>query len=118
MIRFTTRKFLPVLFSAFIGLLLLSSSPAAAQDVAKGAAVYAAQKCSICHAINGKGNAKGALDNVGATLSADEIRQWIVAAPEMTAKTKAARKPAMKAYTLDKADLDALVAYLQTLKKG
>jgi hypothetical protein len=35
----------------------------------------------------------------------------------MTAKTKSERKPAMKAYTLPKDDLDALVAYLSSLKK-
>jgi cytochrome c1 len=36
----------------------------------------------------------------------------------MAAKTKADRKPPMKAYTdLSKADVDDLVAYLQTLKK-
>lgn len=98
------------------------ATPSFAQDaelVKRGEAVYAAQKCSICHSVAGKGNAKGALDGVGAKLSADEIHQWIVAAPEMTAKTKAARKPAMKAYsTLPEEDLNALVAYLQSLKKG
>ena len=36
----------------------------------------------------------------------------------MTAKTKATRKPDMKSYTLSKEDLDALIAYLQSLKKG
>ena len=36
----------------------------------------------------------------------------------MTVKMKAERKPAMKAYTtLSKDDLDALVAYLSSLKK-
>jgi hypothetical protein len=34
----------------------------------------------------------------------------------MTAKTKAARKPPMKSYTLGKDDLDALVAYMKSLK--
>jgi len=34
----------------------------------------------------------------------------------MTAKTKAERKPPMRSYELEKADLDALVAFLQTLK--
>ena len=52
-----------------------------------------------------------------AKLSADDIRAWIVDAKGMTAKTKAARKPEMKAYTLPKDDVDALVAYLPTLKK-
>jgi mono/diheme cytochrome c family protein len=96
------------------------ASTAYAQDAAaikRGEAVYAAQKCSVCHSVAGKGNKRGALDKVGSKLSADEIHQWIIAAPEMTAKTKATRKPLMKAYTtLSKDDLDALVAYMQSLK--
>jgi hypothetical protein len=35
----------------------------------------------------------------------------------MSAKAKATRKPPMKSYTLPKDDVDALVAYLMTLKK-
>ena len=51
-------------------------------------------------------------------LSADQIRQWMVDAPGMTAKSKAARKPAMKSYpSMTKEDTDALVAYMQSLKK-
>ena len=96
-----------------------TARPARAQDAAKGAQVYAAQKCSVCHAIAGKGNAKGPLDNVGGTLSADEIREWIVDPAAMTTKQKATRKPAMPAKyaSMPKADQDALVAYLASLKK-
>jgi mono/diheme cytochrome c family protein len=105
-----------------VSLVLGVSGAASAQQasmVAQGQAVYAAQKCSICHSIEGKGNQKGALDGVGSKLSADETRNWIVAAPEMAAKTKATRKPLMKAYTaIPKGDLDALVAYMQSLKKS
>ena len=102
--------------SALISLVTVGS--AAAQDpVARGAKVYADQKCSVCHSIAGKGNAKGSLDGVGTKLSADDIRAWIVDAVGQTAKTKAARKPAMKNYALPKEDVDALVAYLATLKK-
>ena len=100
---------------------LITTQVASAQDKAqieRGMKVYAEQKCMVCHAIAGKGNAKGALDNVGAKLKADEIREWIVNAAEMTKKTKAERKPPMKAYaSLPKEDVDALVAYLQSLKK-
>lgn len=100
---------------------LPSTRMAAAQGAAQieqGQKIYTAQKCAVCHAVAGKGNAKGALDTVGSKLSADELRQWIVDAPGMTAKTKAARKPAMKSYpALPKQDLDALVAYMQSLKK-
>ena len=94
---------------------------AVAQDKAlieRGMKVYAEQKCSVCHSIDGKGNAKGPLDSVGLKLSADEIREWIVHPAEMTKKTKAERKPPMRAYPkLSKEDLDAVVAYMQSLKK-
>jgi mono/diheme cytochrome c family protein len=94
-----------------------AAASAAAQDKAKGEKVYADQKCSLCHSIAGKGNAKGPLDDVGGKLKADEIRAWIVDAKGMTVKTKATRKPDMKQYTLPKDDVDALVAYLSSLKK-
>jgi mono/diheme cytochrome c family protein len=96
------------------------AGPALAQDakVAKGIQVYADQKCSVCHSIAGKGNAKGPLDGVGSKLKADDIHAWIVEPAEMTKKTKAVRKPLMKAYPkLEKDDLDALVAYMLSLKK-
>src|SRR5947207_10995639 len=100
---------------------LLSTSVvagAAGQDAkVKGEKVYTDQKCSLCHSIGGHGNAKGPLDDVGSKLSADEIRQWITDAKGMTAKTKATRKPEMKQFNLPKDDVDALVAYLQTMKK-
>lgn len=101
-----------------MALLAVAVGSAEAQDVAKGATVFAAQKCSMCHALDGKGNAKGALDGVGSKLTADEIRQWIVTPAEMTAKAKAERKPAMRAYPkLPPDDLDALVAFLAAKKK-
>ena len=69
-----------------LGLLLLAAQATAAaeQDAAKGQAVYTAQKCSVCHAIQGKGNKTNPLDGVGAKLSADDIRKWIVSPVEMT----------------------------------
>ena len=95
------------------------TSPLFAQSaVEKGKEVYAAQKCSICHSIGGTGNKKGPLDDAGSKLSASDIRSWIVDAPTMATKAKADRKPAMKAYsTLSKDDVDALVAYMSSLKK-
>ena len=101
---------------ALVGL----AAPAMAQDAkAAGEKVYAEQKCSVCHAIGGKGNAKGPLDEVGSKLTAAEIHDWIVKPAEMTAKAKADRKPPMPAKyaSLPKEDLDALVAYLSSLKK-
>jgi mono/diheme cytochrome c family protein len=100
-----------------VALLVSLAVPALAQDAKAGEKVYAEQKCSVCHAIAGKGNAKGPLDEVGSKLTADEIRAWITDAKAMTAKTKAARKPEMKAYTLAKDEVDGLVAYLSAMKK-
>ena len=97
---------------------LAGAASAVAQDpAARGAQVYTAQKCSVCHSIAGKGNTKGSLDAVGSKLSAADIRAWIIDATGMTAKTNATRKPVMKNYSLPKDDLDALVAYLSSLKK-
>jgi len=95
----------------------LTAGTTSAQDAAAGAKIFADQKCSLCHSVAGKGNAKGALDGVGSRLPAADIRAWIEDAPGMTAKTNATRKPVMKSYSLPKADVDALVAYLASLKK-
>jgi mono/diheme cytochrome c family protein len=93
------------------------AASAAAQDAKKGEQLFADQKCTLCHSVGDKGNKKGALDGVAAKLKATEIREWITDAKGMTAKAKATRKPDMKAYSLPKEDVDALVAYLETLKK-
>ena len=98
-------------------LCLAVASTAGAQDKAKGEKVFADQKCTLCHSVAGKGNAKGSLDGVGTKLKADEIRAWITDAKGSYAKAKATRKPEMKQYSLPKGDVDSLVAYLESLKK-
>jgi mono/diheme cytochrome c family protein len=112
---------LGVVTIGFAACMLLLPGRAHSQDagaVARGEKVYASQKCIVCHSIAGKGNAKGPLDGVGSKLTADEIRQWLVNPAEMTAKTKAARRPVMRAYpNLPAEELDALVAYMLSLKK-
>ena len=107
------------MFAITILAALAFTATARAQDakVSHGQQVYADQKCGLCHSIGDKGNKKGPLDGVGAKLTAAEIREWMTDAKGMTAKTKATRKPAMKAYSLPTEDVDSLVAYLETLKK-
>jgi mono/diheme cytochrome c family protein len=113
-----TRVAIGLVISLGFSVSALAQAPVEQGKVEQGKKVYADQKCSICHAIGGTGNKKGSLDGIGAKLSADETRQWITSAPEMAAKAKADRKPPMKAYTtLTKDEVDALVAYLQSLKK-
>jgi mono/diheme cytochrome c family protein len=101
--------------------LIASAGIATAQDAAqvkKGQEVYTAQKCQVCHAIAGKGGKANPLDGVGAKLSADDTKQWITHPVEAAAKAKSTKKPPMPAKygTLPAADLDALVAYMQSLK--
>jgi mono/diheme cytochrome c family protein len=97
---------------------LTLARPAAAQDAKKGEAVYTAQKCQLCHSIAGKGNKANPLDGVGAKLSAEDTKQWILKPVEMAAKANSTKKPAMPAKygSLPAADVDALVAYIQSLK--
>lgn len=107
---------------AFAAVALFGLAAAAqAQDKAlidKGMKVYEEQKCSMCHSIAGKGNAKGSLDGVGSKLTAADIKAWLTDPKGMTAKTKATRTPAMMVKAgLSPADIDALVAYMTSLKK-
>jgi mono/diheme cytochrome c family protein len=94
--------------------------PVSAQDAkaaARGAALYAEQKCSVCHAVAGKGNAKHPLDTVGKTSTAEMIKLWLT--DPKAAETKSGKKamPPMKSYaSLPAADIDALVAYMLSLK--
>jgi mono/diheme cytochrome c family protein len=120
MMRLTLTSMLPLTALA-IALSVATPRAAAGQDAAlvkKGEQVYAAQKCQVCHAIAGKGGKSGALDGVGTKLSATDIRQWITQPTQMTAQTKSTKKPPMPAKwgNLPAAELDALVAYMQSLK--
>jgi mono/diheme cytochrome c family protein len=112
-----------MLKNIFFGAILLAftTGVASAQDASKVAAgekAFAANKCSMCHSVAGKGNAKGPLDGVGSKYKAEEIREWLVNPAEMAKKTGATRKPMKKSYaSLPKEELDALVAYMSSLKK-
>ena len=97
-----------------------------AQDAAKieaGKKVYAEAKpmaCKVCHSVAGAGSAKGPLDGVGSKLTAEDIKAWMRTPKDMAAKAKAERKPPMPTYPPEKMsdeDLDALTAYLLSLKK-
>jgi mono/diheme cytochrome c family protein len=107
---------------AFTAVLVLTAAPALlraedatapdAAKVEKGTQVFAAQKCSMCHAIAGKGNSKNPLDDVGSKLTVDQIKSYVTNPKGAKADSK------MKAYpTLAADDLDALATYLSTLKK-
>jgi hypothetical protein len=103
---------------AAVGSVMLFAGSARADDaqIQRGMKVYAAQKCSVRHAIAGVGNKKFPLDGVGARLSAEQIHEWIVNPKDAATKASATAKPLMKAFpNLPKDDLDALVAYMKSL---
>ena len=95
----------------------LAGWPAAAgaQDatvIELGKEVYRAQRCSLCHFIGGVGNRRSPLDGVGDRLTEAEIRAWIVAPQTMNPKVR------KRAYDkLPPKELDALVAYMMSLKQ-
>ncbi len=91
-----------------------------ADQIEKGEKVYNAQKCQVCHSIDDKGAPKQLpLDGVGSKLSAAEIREWIVEPIEMARKVQSAkRSPMPRRYDkLPAGEIDALVAYMQSLKE-
>ena len=113
------------LLVTLVGAAVLATSAVAvhAQDAAKVAAgekVYAAQSCKTCHAIKGVGNKTHPLDGVGAKLSEADAKKWFTNTAEMEAKLP--KKPSMsmagwiKSKKLSDADVDALTAYMMSLK--
>jgi mono/diheme cytochrome c family protein len=106
------------MFLAGIALVVTAATTAGAQGNAKadqGAALFTAQKCTMCHSYAGKGNPKGALDTLTAKNKAEYIRQWLQDPEGMRAKTNATRTPAMKPLKLSADQIDALVAYLTSV---
>jgi mono/diheme cytochrome c family protein len=105
---------------ACLGLALVLAVPVSVSSqasVEQGIKAYADAKCMMCHSLAGKGNAKGPLDDVGKKLTAAHIREWLTDPVGMAKKMNATRMPAMKfAKPLPTAQVDALVAYLETLK--
>lgn len=113
----TSQALLTIAIAA-VALIALARPAAAQGDAKKGEQVYTAQKCQICHSIAGKGGKASPLDGVGAKVSADDIRHWIVNPKEMATKMNSQKKPPMpdRYGKLPAADIDDLVAYMLSLK--
>ena len=85
-----------------------------AEMIEKGKAIYDAAKpaCKACH--NEK---KNPLDNYGAGATAEDAKGWIRTPKEMFAKTgKKGMMPAYSEKKMSDEDLEALTAYLLSLK--
>jgi len=91
----------------------------AAQDsklVAKGQALTVKNKCSMCHQLAGKGGKFGKpLDGVVDRLDAAAITK-ILNDPQKELPPQAASVPKMPKVAWEKGDVDAVLAYLKTLK--
>jgi mono/diheme cytochrome c family protein len=107
------------------GLLIAGAALAAqapdAGKVAAGQKAYVTAKCDTCHSLAGKGGKLStALDGVGGKMSEADVKKWLTAPAEM--ETKLQKKPAMpmstylKSHKLSDADVDALTAYMLSLK--
>jgi len=105
------KRLVLIVVAVVVGIMLCA--PLHAQgSAADGKKVFDREKCSMCH--NAKMNS---LEGVGTKLTADEIREWIENPTAAAQKSKSTSKMKMPAKKLSKADVDHLVAYLQTLKK-
>ena len=83
-----------------------------------GRKVYEQQKCASCHQIAKRGNSRFPLDGVGTKLTSEQLRRWMTDTAEMEAALP--RRPAIRMsemkFRLNARELDALVAYLASLK--
>jgi mono/diheme cytochrome c family protein len=94
-------------FVTLVGLTIATSVVAAqapdAAKVAAGQKIYEAQKCNTCHMIQGKGIKKWLTDSAAMEKNLKE-------------KPKMPMSTFMKSHKLSDADVDALTAYMMSLK--
>lgn len=87
-------------------------------QVEAGRKVYDQQKCASCHQIAKRGNSRFPLDGVGSKLTTAQLRAWMTDTARMEAALP--RLPAIRMseikFRLNTRELDALVAYLASLK--
>jgi cbb3-type cytochrome oxidase cytochrome c subunit len=88
-----------------------------------GKQLYEKHKCADCHTINNRGGRltkQFPMDDIG-KKPATELRMWLTNPLEMEAKSEKSKttklKLSSKKYKFTDPELDALVAYLQTLVK-
>jgi mono/diheme cytochrome c family protein len=92
-------------------------SASTGDPVAKGKQIYARERCSRCHSIGGQGSPRSPLDGVGGRLIGQELTNWIIAPESLQDEMAPSAFRAKQAYAeLPKSDLDALTAYLASLK--
>jgi len=88
-----------------------------AKLVTQGRELFDSNKCTKCHFAENRGNKNGqVLDGIHAKITADDVRKWITNPVAQTAKLKDKPDQPMKKLDLKPAEVDALVAYVMSLK--
>lgn len=86
---------------------------------ARGREVFVEQNCMQCHSVAGEGSPRSPLDRSAAELDAAQLRAYTVGdqsvADELAPRVLSAKQ---RYQQLPDEDLDALVAYLQSLVAG
>jgi mono/diheme cytochrome c family protein len=86
--------------------------------VERGRTVYAEQGCAMCHSIAGAGNPRTPLDGVGVRRGAEELHDWIIGAEHLEEALPDRPFRLKQRYrALPSEDLEALVAYMQSLNE-
>ena len=100
---------------------LLSAQAGNPEAAAAGRRAYDRHKCASCHMIAGQGNIRFKLDHVGSRMSEADLRRWLTDTAEM--ERALPTQPAIRMSEwieanrkITDADLEALVAYLSSLK--
>lgn len=107
-----------MVLAGVFGLWSISDRPS---KIDAGKKVYDARKCATCHMVAGNGNIRFPLDRVAARLTVEDLRRWLTDTAEMEGALP--KQPAVRMSEWMKTnrkisapDLDALVAYLASLK--
>ena len=101
-----------------------AAAPADGDPIQRGLQISQQQGCLACHSVDGSagvgptwkglfGKTEALVDGSSVTADADYLKESITAA---NAKVVAGYPPAMPSYNLSEADLDAVVAYIESLQ--
>ena len=112
---------MPMAILLIVNLCLAQAAPPPPDLAAAGRRVYEQRKCATCHMIDGRGNIRFALDHVASRLTAADLHRWLTDTAEMERALQTQPAIRMSEWLksnrkIGDADLDALVAYLVTLK--
>ena len=83
-----------------------------------GRKIYKQQSCSLCHSIAGQGNPRSVLDGVATKRTVRELRNFITGADTLQGVLpESVRKMKQRYRELSDDELNALIIYMQSLKK-